>query len=537
MSTNTNPEVVTRLERRPEARSFSIEDLLQEIRIGRIRVPPFQRGLRWENVDRLNLFDSIYRGFPIGTLLFWKRQAEAGAVTFGRFAVDSEARSDALWVVDGQQRITTLADVLLVGPGTDPEGRTIRFDLEERKFAYGNAGQKAPPRWIPVSEVHDSARLLAWAYANHLKGTELSNALDLGKRLREYQVPAYVVEAIDEEVLRQIFDRSNSSGKALTASEVFDALHGAVTPGEPASLRGVAKDLKDLKFGQVEEDLVLRALLAVRGKDPARGFRQIPRDDVPEALAETASALRQAITFVKTVAQFPHIELLPYKLPLATLSLFFHVHRDPNPRTRRLLTRWLWRGAISGTHRGDTVGLRRTLKAITPGNEERSVQKLLAEAGDPPSELPSLRPFKFNHARTKLQLVALAALGPRHLATGGDLDITKLCEQPSGPTVRLSTKSRIPEAEGLANRLLHPPMAGIPYRKRLADCKDEAVLRTHIVSQEAQNALHQDDFASFLRLREVDIQRYVSGFLDSKAEWEAADRDRPSLASLVVADE
>ena len=138
----TEPNPIARLERRPEARSFSIEDLLEEIRSGRIRIPRFQRGLRWKDQDRTKLLDSVYRGFPIGTLLFWKRHADAGRAEFGRFAVEAEGRSDALLVVDGQQRIATLADVLLVGPGTDPDGRTIRFDLEGREFAYGTAAQK-----------------------------------------------------------------------------------------------------------------------------------------------------------------------------------------------------------------------------------------------------------------------------------------------------------------------------------------------------------------------------------------------------------
>ncbi|HEY3567303.1 MAG TPA: DUF262 domain-containing protein [Thermoanaerobaculia bacterium] len=526
-----------RLERRPEARPFSIEDLLNEIRDGRIRVPRFQRGLRWENENRRELFDSIYRGFPIGTLLFWKRPAEAGRVEIGHFAIDAEIRSDALWVVDGQQRITTLADVLLVGPGPDPNGRTIRFDLEEHKFVYGVAAQKPAPRWIPLSTVHDSARLLAWAFENRLKDKELATALDLSKRLREYQVPAYIVEAAGEEVLRQIFDRTNSSGRPLSAAEVFDALHGALTTGEPASLREIAKQLRDLDFGSVEEDLVLRALLAVRRKDPGRGFRQIAQDDAPAALSETSSALRQAIAFVKNAAQFPHIELLPYKLPLATLALFFHEHREPRPRTRTLLTRWLWRGAISGNHRGDTVSLRRTLNAIKPGDEEGSVQNLLAEAGGPPVESYSLRPLHFRHARTKLQLVALASLKPRHVETGEAIDVGELCEQKSGPTIRLTSKNLIPEAEGLANRLLHPPLEGVSIRKRIAACEDQGILHSHLISARAQQLLREGDLTGFLRTREMELQPYIRDFLDSRADWHASDRDRPSLVSLIVEDE
>src|ERR1700678_2535090 len=36
-----------RLERRPEARAFSVETLLQQVRDGKIRIPDFQRPLRW----------------------------------------------------------------------------------------------------------------------------------------------------------------------------------------------------------------------------------------------------------------------------------------------------------------------------------------------------------------------------------------------------------------------------------------------------------------------------------------------------------
>jgi hypothetical protein len=524
----------TRLDRRPEARSFSIEDLLAEIQSGRIRIPRFQRGFNWDDQDRVALFDSIYRGFPIGTLLLLKHPAEATRVEFGRFAVDAERRTDALWVVDGQQRITTLAEVLLVGASPDPTGRTIRFDLQEKRFAYGTAVQKPPPRWIPLSAVHDSARLLAWALDHRLTGHAQFSAFDLGKRMREYQAPAYVVEA-EEEVLRQVFDRTNSSGKQLKAAEVFDALFGTQTAGEPTSLRGITNQLNDLHFGQIEAKLALRALLAVRRKDPARGFRQIARDDVPAALADTESALRSSIVFAKE-ARFPHIELMPYKLPLVTLALFFHEHREPAPRTRLLLARWLWRGAVSGAHRGDTVALRRTLDAINPEDEAGSVRNLLAEAGRrPPAQAP-LRPFRFRHARTKMQLVALSALAPRHLDTGEILEIAHLCDQPRGPTMRLSSKNALPEEQGLANRILHPPTMGGSLRRRLVRCEDTGILRSHLVSERAIQALREGDTGAFLRQREAELSSYVETFLDSQAEWEPSDRDRPSLSSLLVPD-
>ena len=75
---------------------------------GRVRIPKFQRPLRWDAKDVLSLLDSVYRGYPIGTLLFWRRPAEADPIVHGTVSIAAPAVTDALWVVDGQQRIISL---------------------------------------------------------------------------------------------------------------------------------------------------------------------------------------------------------------------------------------------------------------------------------------------------------------------------------------------------------------------------------------------------------------------------------------------
>src|SRR5580700_11908833 len=88
------------LEHRPEAKAFQLDELLRKVGGGLVRIPFFQRGLMWEDSDRLELFDSINRGYPIGTLLFWQRVAPAQRVVLGRLTLDAPRREDALWVVD-----------------------------------------------------------------------------------------------------------------------------------------------------------------------------------------------------------------------------------------------------------------------------------------------------------------------------------------------------------------------------------------------------------------------------------------------------
>ncbi|MGH8907619.1 MAG: DUF262 domain-containing protein [Egibacteraceae bacterium] len=107
----------TGLDMRVSATTYDLEDLVTEAWAGRIRVPHFQRDFRWTRRDVIRLFDSIVKGYPIGSLLLWVRPAEAQRIRLGALEIDAPRMEQALWVVDGQQRITSLANALHEGGG------------------------------------------------------------------------------------------------------------------------------------------------------------------------------------------------------------------------------------------------------------------------------------------------------------------------------------------------------------------------------------------------------------------------------------
>lgn len=93
---------------RPRIEYRTPVDLVAEVTGGQLRIPPFQRSFKWESVDVVALFDSIFRGFPVGNLLFWRRPAPAADVRIGPLLIHAPDVPLANWVVDGQQRITSL---------------------------------------------------------------------------------------------------------------------------------------------------------------------------------------------------------------------------------------------------------------------------------------------------------------------------------------------------------------------------------------------------------------------------------------------
>ena len=548
------------LTRRPETKSFSIEDLLDRVRRGEVRIPDFQRPLRWTAEDVRDLLDSVYRGYPIGTLLFWRREAPAANVSFGPVRIDAPSTSQGLWAVDGQQRVTALAGVLLHPSYGDEAGRDdfhLYFDLETEELHAPPATGAPPPHWLPMNEVLDSESLLHWL--NRYPGREahpehLRAAIRLGKAIREYQVPAYVVDTEDEKVLRIIFKRLNTAGRPLTDEEVFNALY---VGSRSLSLESVTEGLRELGFGSIPEPLLLRAVLAVRGLDFTRGYQeQLSQDDeLTETVRRTDRALRDAIVFLKRDAFIPHLKLLPApENSLVLLTRFFQLHPEPSPRSRELLSRWFWRHIVFGGWELKPPEALQVFAAIR-SDEERSIQTLLGQVPPPlirwwmETGMPVIP-----NAPVGIPLVlriAMLSLQPRHLLTGAVLDPAELLEQPGegfhpilppGDTrwfapgiVDRRMVRRV--VEGTFGFLFHPPVPGRPFFQLLGAQPPlaEEILHSHGLTSQAVDALRRTDGFGFLSLRQAVLEPVLRQFMEARTRWD--DSDRPSLQSMIIDDD
>lgn len=150
---------------RPIATTESVEELVRETVAGQIRIPDFQRGLKWEREHVLDLFDSIYQGYPIGSLLFSNRPGEAELVRLGPLRIDAPEKSEAWWVVDGQQRLTSLA-AALTQPQSEESDSIYRvfFDPRDGSF-HGEPGPEGQGLRVPAHQLLDSAELSEWMFS------------------------------------------------------------------------------------------------------------------------------------------------------------------------------------------------------------------------------------------------------------------------------------------------------------------------------------------------------------------------------------
>ena len=173
----------------PAVRTFSVVDLVAAAIEGRIRIPEFQRPLRWQWEDVRRLFDSIVKGYPIGNLLLWKRFAPAADIKLGGLRFRARKFDEGWWVVDGQQRLTSLASALSEAGGRD-ERFALAYDLRGKKFV--RPSREEDGYIVPLPILFDLQRLIHWFTKDHQEASErLDEASRVTRAICEYQVPAY----------------------------------------------------------------------------------------------------------------------------------------------------------------------------------------------------------------------------------------------------------------------------------------------------------------------------------------------------------
>ena len=140
--------------------------LVERITAGKIRVPRFQRTFVWRQADLHALLDSVLRGFPIGSILIW--ETARAIETTGRVGPIFEvgAPPDGLvgYLLDGQQRVSTLTGTLRLPDGAEPivdqVDWRIYFDLDSQEFLRAPTGGPGPQHF-PVRSLLDTAGFFA----------------------------------------------------------------------------------------------------------------------------------------------------------------------------------------------------------------------------------------------------------------------------------------------------------------------------------------------------------------------------------------
>lgn len=214
---------------------YSVKKLIEDIHLGEIGLPDIQRPFVWPRSKVRDLFDSMYRGFPIGYLLFWENGFSDA--TYRTIGTDGKQKVPRLLIVDGQQRLTSIYAVLkgvpIVNEKYHTESIRIAFHPLEEKFEVTNSAIERDVEWIADISVlwkpETSAYTFIQGYLSRLKERrklspeeedKIPHAIERLVKLQDYPITALEVScSADEDQVAEIFVRINSKGTPLNQAD------------------------------------------------------------------------------------------------------------------------------------------------------------------------------------------------------------------------------------------------------------------------------------------------------------------------------
>jgi hypothetical protein len=368
---------------------LSVATLVEQMTTGAIRLPEIQRGYVWKPTQVAKLIESLYLGYPSGSLLLWRPREKERPKTR---AVDSRMPRQSsggtpLFLLDGQQRLTSLHRVFT----NHPEAQIV-FNVETETFQNQSAATKQDPRWVLVYELI-GPKASAFAVAMRLEkagvvpdlnvvGERLSAVAHIGK----YGYHMQVLDDLPYEKVAEIFVRVNSGGRALKTTDLALATLSANWPGVVAKLEKEAAYWRREAYPDINFTFLTRALTAavLTGGLSVWSHGQLSsktHEELEKGWEIVQRGLRHLIPLLKQNLDIAHSGLLPSTIVLlpAVIMLGRRPDEKLDPQVTNGLMYWFLAATVLARYSGatDTV-LSQDLKATS---EPHPVRSLLANIG------------------------------------------------------------------------------------------------------------------------------------------------------------
>jgi hypothetical protein len=547
-STDESAEVVQEPIVKPEVTFLS--DVLAEIEKGTIRIPKFHREYVWRPSDMLDLFDSILKGYPIGSLLLWETAAAyESRPKVGPLPIRPAKKGELLaYALDGQQRLTTLFGALRLPENfpqsDDPESWRwwIFYDLQERKFTHWTRwpDTKPPAHYLPLRTVFRTVDFLKFARelskqkpATSTAGIEAAE--EVVRRISGYRMALIRIREGSLEQAVEIFSRLNTKGPPMKPDEMISALTYREDAGGfhlAAKVDEIVDELTPLGFGTFDRTLIFRSIAAQSGEGASRtGWEALAKKigpSLPSIAATTQRGLLAGAEFLLNHLSVPGTSYLPYGYQLVCLGRFFaelkKTEQGPlDHEKERWLKTWFWWTSFSSWFAGaNSTKNKQALDAmrdLARAPDEAAIKACLAPFQDElhPRPLPSR--FDLHSARVRtLLLVMMNSRKPLGL-DGREVDFLR--EPPTAvryglPYVFRSQNLPADLHGHPANRLLLPRqnnLYALTQLQRLREPLRSQVFESQFISPRAAEYLESSRGQEFITQRRTDLLTMEQAFM------------------------
>ncbi|WP_433409079.1 GmrSD restriction endonuclease domain-containing protein [Saccharomonospora azurea] len=425
---------------------LAIQKVIDRLMDGTVRIPGFQRSFVWPPQKAALLMDSLYKQYPVGTILLWrtgqrlKRENRLGVFTLPEPQKDYPID----YVLDGQQRLTSIFMTFQRALQSGVEDPDVwlpiyyDFDAEEdaqdSRFVALAEAEVDPRRHFPLATFFDPVGFSTATRA--LDEKKHNEIVHVQQRFLTALLPVQTFEAEDRASVAIVFERVNRMGIPLDTYQLLTAWTWSDEFDLQKRFEDLAEEIEEFGFNDVgdDSDLMMRCCAAVLQHDPSpTSLVDMHGGEVRDRFAVVESAIKRSVDFLRSNFHVRHVKFLPYSNLIVPLAAFFSIDpgRSVTNSQREMLTKWFWRSCL--THRYS-------------GNPQRNIKNDIEEAvclrkgetsslGDVAFDISESyfleNAFNLRTVATKTLILLLASLRPKSFLSGELVDLDNALAEPN----------------------------------------------------------------------------------------------------------
>lgn len=310
---------------------MKLDRILNEVESRSVELPEFQRGYVWNGEQVRNLFWSLYRRNPVGSLLMWETAAGATKVK-GNGAV--AAGQNIKLLLDGQQRITSAYGVIRGEAPAFFDGNAeaftdLHFHIDEEKFEfYQSTKMASDPLWIDVSRLMRNGLTPYFRIMETVDREAANRRLErLNTLLQVKEIDIYIEEitgsdrSLDEVV--DIFNAVNSGGTKLSKGDLALAKICAGWPEARDAIKDHLRRWKKVGY-DFTPDWLLRCLNTVLTGEANFRFLDYKKPaEIQEGLKRAANAVNHSLNLIADRLGLDHDRVLFGRYAIPVMARYF----------------------------------------------------------------------------------------------------------------------------------------------------------------------------------------------------------------------
>ncbi|MCY4539294.1 MAG: DUF262 domain-containing protein [Chloroflexi bacterium] len=322
---------------------MNLQAIISLIDLRTLTLPRFQRGYVWKRPDVIKLMRSLYKGYPVGSLLIWETQASQVDVRGDKEIAPGTHKL----LLDGQQRVTSLYGIIKdelpnFSDGNEHSFRNLYFNVATEEFEfYGPVKMKDDQCWISVTDLMQRGIGPFFPrFADHPENEIYVNRLLSIVNIKDRTFHVETVSGADKdmETVVDIFNQVNSGGTKLSKGDLALAKICADWPQAREEMQARLKKWADSGYHNFNLDWLLRCInaLTTGHSDFAELERQkVSSEQIKDGLQRAEKHIDTALNLIASRLGLDDGYVLgsPNSLP-AILRFFDKEHTTPNSRTR-----------------------------------------------------------------------------------------------------------------------------------------------------------------------------------------------------------